>query len=124
MVYNFGSRTLVYQPGGTAKGDIFTDWASLVEACKALFNVKRVDFDDTYQSPILVPPKPGGGVWDFGADTEFYGAQQLANPVPLLFQEGAQIAGVFQFSSLTLTTESSLPVISNIILENILFKIN
>ena len=124
MAHSFGSLTLVYQPGGATTGDTFSDWASLVEASRSLFNAKSVVFDDEFQSPILIPAKPGGGVWDFGADTEFYGAQQLENPIPIVFQDHAKLAGVYQFSSLAITTESSEPVISNLLLENILFKIN
>lgn len=55
----------VWQPGGTAGGNVFTDFAAACAACKAanLATGARVTLwvDDSYAEPIF-----GFGAWDFG----------------------------------------------------------
>lgn len=98
----------VFQPGGTAGLNVYTDWASLVSAASASAGTKLVCFDDSF-GPCSIPE----GVWRFGSYTIFQGRQigMGAAPCALAFEKGAQLADVYEFHMLTIDNMSNVPVL-------------
>lgn len=57
--------TYVFRPGGIASGNVYTDFNLLYTALSAVDGPKTILFDDTITSPVLIPPKSGGGFYSF-----------------------------------------------------------
>lgn len=98
----------VFQPGGTAGLNVYTDWAALVAAASASAGTKLVCFDDSF-APCSIPE----GVWRFGSYTIFQGRQigMGAAPCALAFEKGAQLADVYEFHMLAIDNTSDVPVL-------------
>ncbi len=45
----------VYQPGGVAQANVYTDWATLVTAVNVVNGPKTIFFDDSVTAPIPIP---------------------------------------------------------------------
>ena len=106
----------VMRPGGTAGGNIYTDWATLFAAYEQTDGPVTIEFDDSISSPITIPD----GTYAFRPDTTLEGilrsnatlgtnvgsAVDLADgvvfdPPPLYFRNG-----------ITLRSLSSSPIIT------------
>ena len=55
------AATFVYQPGGTAVGNVFTDWTALMTALSSVRGIRNLEFDDSIISPAVIP---AGGPYD------------------------------------------------------------
>jgi hypothetical protein len=54
----------VYRPGGVQQDHVFTNWETLVDAMMTVEGRKVLEFDDSVQSPCVIPPVPNGrGPW-------------------------------------------------------------
>jgi hypothetical protein len=48
-------NSFVYQPGGTAGANVYTDWATLYAALDATEGIREILFDDSFTSPAVIP---------------------------------------------------------------------
>ena len=96
----------VFQPGGTAGKNVYTDWAALVTAAFSVEGIKTIYFDNTY-STCNIPE----GEWDLGGYTIFHGKQPANIGVTrVVFLDKAKIKSVNEFHYIDLYTQSSEPV--------------
>jgi len=58
----------VFRPGGATGGNVFSDWAPLVQAMSLNPGYKTLQFDDSVQTPCVVP----AGTWDM-TQVEWFG---------------------------------------------------
>jgi len=95
--------SVVYQPGGTASENVYTDFNALYAASAAIKGGLRVVVDDSIVSPAVVPPKTGGGSYAFenwcfvgipsytslsdGANLEFASGVTIATPTTVVFDQ-------------------------------------
>jgi len=59
------ATVVVFRPGGVQKGNVFTNWADLVDAMSKIEGRKMLEFDDSIQTPCEIPAlPPGRPSWD------------------------------------------------------------
>jgi len=83
--------SFVFEPGGVAAGNVFTDWATLVAAVSPLAGSVRIVMSPAFQTPTIP-----AGTWVFNGLTEFAGMGSFGSP--LVIEDGAQLSGVNRFS--------------------------
>jgi len=96
----------VFQPGGVARGNVYTSWAALVERAAIFPGAKVVYFDDAL-GPCVIPAGPPA--WDFVSPTTFRGNPSVATPVTI--DDGAALSNVFGFDSVAIDSLSTTFVI-------------
>lgn len=74
----------VFQPGGTAGANVFTDWPSLMSALAAVSGPKWVELDDRFGAMTI----PGGGPYDM-RDTTIRGRLLAGTPTVVTVASGA-----------------------------------
>lgn len=87
-----GSLIFVYQPGGTAAGNVYTDWAAMMTAIGAAPPGKKtLRIDDSFTSPALIP----AGAWDI-TDTTLKGSNPPGTTprTEVEIQDGATLPGM------------------------------
>lgn len=52
---NTGDSYLIFQPGGTAGGNIYTDFNDLYTQLQLVHGQKYIQFDNTFVSPVVIP---------------------------------------------------------------------
>jgi len=95
--------TFVYQPGGSAGGNVYTDFATLYAALSAASGFRRLVFDATFAGgPMLLPV----GTYDFtdvkwstGTNLQFPGGPGTAT---VQFQDGTTITNLNQVEGIIL----------------------
>jgi len=107
--------SVVYQPGGVAGGNVYTDFNALYAAAVAIAGGVRVVVDDSITSPAVVPPKTGGGSYAL-SDWHFEGAPNFntaSGGAALQLADGVSISPqtTIWFSSLDVTFAGSAPCI-------------
>ena len=50
----------VFRPGGVQQDNVFTNWETLVDAMLTVEGRKILEFDDSMQSPCVIPAVPAG----------------------------------------------------------------
>ncbi|MBT8452966.1 MAG: hypothetical protein KJO40_13440 [Deltaproteobacteria bacterium] len=83
----------VYQPGGVAQANVYTDWATLVAAMSAVDGAKTLCFDNSIVSPIPIPV----GAWDM-SDVTWRGPYNVATPVTVQVPEGVTLPNLKSFA--------------------------
>ena len=53
----------VFRPGGVAGRNVYTSFASLVNAMSQVEGRKILEFDDSVESPCVIGKRPDGGAW-------------------------------------------------------------
>lgn len=93
-----GLTTFVFQPGGTAADNVFTDWALLMAAVQKNAGVKSILIDPTFADPV-VPP----GSWNVD-NCQISSFITAGGFISLLtFDDGAKLTGSgIYFSSIIL----------------------
>lgn len=92
--------SLVWQPGGTAGGNVFTTWATLYEAIQSLLPAFYTVGIDTTFAAAQVPSAPVGG-WILGGASKWQGIRSSTEFLPFVtFLSGATIANSTQFLQL------------------------
>lgn len=94
----------VYQPGGTAGGNVYTTQATLNAAVAAARGARR----------ILIDTTQGAAVWDttmdFGTEqgpVEVLGTKSVAATTELTFENGANLRGPFIFTDLDINVNNT-----------------
>jgi hypothetical protein len=109
----FGNAVLVYQPGGTASGNVYTTWASLWAARTQ--NTQTIDtpmtivIDDSFQSPATIEAGSLGKSYDLRKNTALIGYRLANNSVGAL--------GIANTPS-TVTTPPAFKLPATFILQN------
>lgn len=107
-----GGPVFVFQPGGTAKDNVYTDFSKLVNDASNLKGMKTVYFDDTF-AQCDIP----SGQWDLGGYTIFHGRQPSIKELTVLnFLDGARISGVYEFHFLDMFSNSSVNEAEHIVM--------
>lgn len=66
----YAENTFVLQPGGTARGNVFTDWDTLMGAAQSIPGPKTIIFDFAFGTPqITSSVGQPGGTWKVGGWT-------------------------------------------------------
>lgn len=68
------TRTLVFRPGGTADGNVYTGWADLMGVLAVTEGPVTIEIDDSITSPAVVPI----GTWDLENRVTVVGAVRSA----------------------------------------------
>ena len=98
----------VFQPGGVAGGNVFTDWPTLVAALAAQPGEKILQFDDRIVTPCVVPP----GTWDM-TEVEWFG-DPLPASVAVSVSDGASLPNLRKmggFITVTNHNNTTAPVV-------------
>lgn len=61
-------QPFVFRPGGATGGNVYSDWAPLVQAMSLQPGYKVLQFDDSVQTPCVIP----AGTWDM-TQVEWFG---------------------------------------------------
>jgi hypothetical protein len=99
----------VYRPGGVAEKNVYTSLPALVAAAALVQGVKIVQMDNSLGA-VSVP----AGIFDFGSPTLFIGDPDLGVPIPVTFDDLAELRNVVGFYDLGLVSMSSKPVCANV----------
>jgi len=107
--------SVVYQPGGVPRENLYADFNLLYAASVALQGGLRVVVDDSITSPAVIPAKTGGGSYSF-ADWHFDGVPNFSTSsggAALQFASGVSISPqtTIWFSSLDVTFVGTAPCI-------------
>jgi hypothetical protein len=94
------NAVVVFRPGGTAGGNVYTTWASALAALALVNGKKTLQFDDSITSPIVLPT----GSFDM-TDTEWIGARPPNDSsVQVTISDGTSLPNLYQLGSdLTIT---------------------
>lgn len=100
-----GSADLVFQPGGTAGGNVYVDVPTLAAAAKAIKGPKTIFVElstapGDHNAHIPAAGMPAGG-WDFGLYVTWQGDPGVAlnSGLGLVFDAGAQVASPVIFDN-------------------------
>lgn len=100
--------TFVFQPGGVAKDNVYTDWAALIAAHAGIAGPKIIEFDDTFVSPVVVP----AGTYDL-SQTILSGGIGTPIPPPLVnLADGVVFENFEEMETITMTSFSTAPIIT------------
>jgi hypothetical protein len=94
MSYIYVPITFVFQPGGTATGNVFTSWALLAARLKTTAGPKVVQIDDSF-APASVPV----GVWDMSDTTIESFTIKLGTPTTLTLPDNAVLKNLLGIST-------------------------
>jgi hypothetical protein len=74
------TSTFVFQPGGVAAGNVYTDWATLVAAAALVAGPRWIEFDTSFAACVIPI-----GAWDFGSgnDVTFVGSRDGTTPISI-----------------------------------------
>lgn len=73
-----GDASLIYQPGGTASGNVYTSWTALMTKRATTPEVPMTIYiDDTFVSPAVIDT----GTWELNKNTAIVG---IRGPVPIV----------------------------------------
>jgi len=86
----------VFRPGGVAKGNVYTDWATLVADAVQVQGRKTIQFDDSVVSPVVIP----AGVWDMDQTEWFAFYRTNGTLAPTTIVRQVQIADGASFTNL------------------------
>lgn len=111
---NVGATTLVFQPLGTAGGNVYTTWAALVTASIGLQGPLRIFFDTHLSTGAATIPS---GTWTFSQpQVSFTGAatgSATGDPASTVTcASGCVLVGVTDYYGLVMVNGGSSPVIS------------
>ena len=85
-------RVFVFRPGGVQQDNVFTNWETLVDAMVTVEGRKILEFDDSVESPCVIPAVPEGrDAWQM-KDVSWAGfGPRPGRPRPLVhIREGAR----------------------------------
>jgi hypothetical protein len=95
----------VYQPGGVAHDNVYTDWPTLITAMSAISGPKLLQFDNSFNS-ILIPT----GTWSVD-DVTWVGRERqntgFSTSIEVQFDDAAVVTGLRRIRNLTLTATTS-----------------
>jgi hypothetical protein len=105
-------QNFIFQPGGPTNGDgnVYNDFATLVGALREFQGYKTIQPDDSFVSPVVIPPNPDGGDWDLGSfQTElmahpFRGLAPGNVPTRVTFADGTTFKNLVQIGGYMLLT--------------------
>jgi hypothetical protein len=101
--------TLVFQPGGTAVGNVFTTWSSLFTAAGNVVGPLTVYFDGSLNGSAATIPS---GAWNFtNSYVRFQGPTSPFSAITTVTAAtGATISGVNEYTNLFVVNASTSPV--------------
>lgn len=106
---------LVFQPGGTAGQNVFTDWASLHAAFLTTNGFVNIVIDDSFVTPAIIP----AGTYDFQNRASISGVNRDGGffvKTQCQFADGAVLQNLFRFNGqITFESVSNSPVISTVV---------
>ena len=111
LISNADATTnLVYQPGGTPGGNVYTTWSSLMSAFNATVGNVTITVDPTYGQPVV-----DSGVHDFESRANIFSDKYIMDfPANLSLPDGAVLKDVRLFDNMDLacsgTTTSNLAI--------------
>lgn len=98
------ANTYVFQPGGTANGNVYTDWSLLIADHSPVNGPKIIELDDRF-SPITIP---AGGPYDM-RDTRIQGRYLAGIPTVVTIAPGAQFTNLEKLEWLRFNYNHSTP---------------
>src|SRR5579885_1484681 len=122
------SATVIYQPNGTANGNVYTTWANVFAARQAITGPCTIVIDDSLTSGAGA--NVTAGTWNLTKNTTLMGykgtAVSVANPLttigplftglPILnIQDGAVLEDPFQFEYLKIVGQSATSTLYSIV---------
>ena len=95
----------VFQPGGTAGGNVYTSWSSLYSQLIATPSNRIIYFDDFFTSPCVIP----AGSYNF-TNTIFSASVYTGSRTSVRVSSGVDFFGLEEIENLSLEFQNAAPV--------------
>lgn len=100
---------LVFQPGGTAAGNVFTSWSALMTAAATVQGPITVFFDGRHNANVCTVP---AGAWAFATNDVTFEGSWLTPQTVVKFATGATLSGVARIGNVALENDSTAAVMT------------